>query len=175
MASSTRATLFFAPNSICSQSLAFGDSYAVHRLFGVGLKFRMPSLACSTLSNRDVNDAVTFGNALPPGLKARLPAGGGAGATGRVASPHASNSVSPVLPLLACVNRARSLLVLIEPKNSNWLAHLPAGLAGVRVTPGTPSGRFLFQYDSTSFQELPFQYSRSTFCGGTIFSPSSRK
>src|SRR5271166_1963755 len=96
MASSMREHNFSEPKSISSQSLALGDSKLVHRLCGAGWKLTRPSLAISTLSKRDVNEADAWGNGRPPGLYARLPAGGGAGATGSRASPQTSSSVRPV-------------------------------------------------------------------------------
>src|SRR5947209_3562323 len=108
MPSSIRPNVFASPKSISSQSVGFGDSYAVQRLAGVGWKLVMPSLTRSTRSYFDVNDADALGNGRPPALKARLPAGGGAGAIGGSPLPQASNSVSPVFAPRRCVNTART-------------------------------------------------------------------
>src|SRR5262245_28443992 len=86
----------------------------------------MPSLAISTLSKREVNDAVALGKPLPVGLKARLPVGGGASGTGNSASPHASISVNPVFAPSRCVNVAR-IREVSSFQTATTLARRPIG------------------------------------------------
>src|SRR5262249_11535048 len=150
---SMRATFLGAPKSISSQSLSFGDSKQVQRLWGVGLKLTTPSLANSTLSKRDVKDADAFGNAWPPLLRARLPAGGGAEATGKAASPQTSNSVRPVRPVVPCLKTARTLLVCNSGRRITC-ARRPVGSLGLRICFGT------------RVQVFPSQYSKSNRLGG---------